>query len=206
MKVFSYYEPLGLNDAEALRLIWEKAWRDKGFEPLILGPDDIPVDLRAIARMKFATYPTINPPGYDLACFMRWAAFVVAAQKLRGIPALFSDLDVVPVLTAAVLRQEEQHEHIVFMEKNRVPCLVMADALGLGLLLDILLAGPVIEKIDGHPHCSDMTIFARLASVGITRNLCREYLDDSWQSAGFIHFPFSRTGPDKVAAIQKFLS
>lgn len=85
--IFSYWEPLPDMDMVGERLLislWRDAWSKAGLTPVILNesyaarhPIYHEFDL-AVSKL-----PSINPPAYDRACFIRWLAVQVAAKDFH---------------------------------------------------------------------------------------------------------------------------
>lgn len=214
MKVFSYFEPLGLNDAEPLVPLWTEAWTRAGFEPVVLGPKDLyDSDNRGWFEEFKATvsaYPTVNPPGYDLACYLRWFAFHTRMMRDQrdGGKALMVDLDVMPT---GITPDYPFGAKNVFLDPAWVPCAVASTWFGSGLLVQALEEGPVMTEVHGRPHCSDMIVFQERAwKYAAQIPICLEYggwtRDTAPANALLTHFPASRVGSNKAAAIQKYLS
>lgn len=208
MKVHTYFEPLGLNDAEALLPLWKEAWSRAGFEPVVLGPEDIrPADQPYRAWFE-KHYPTVNAAGYDAACYMRWFAALDAVRGGSSKRILVVDTDVFPNrdVTDRGFSFGAGVPELLFLEPNRVPCAIWATDAGLIEFIDALLEGPVVVDVGGRPHCSDMTICqTRFFPHGRYADLCLEYGAEGWERAEFIHFPHSRVGPNKADVIKKIL-
>ncbi|NBW10117.1 MAG: hypothetical protein EBR82_19025 [Caulobacteraceae bacterium] len=215
MNVYTYYEPLGINDAEPLIPLWTKIWKQAGFKPVVLDLNDVfdqyNKDFFHLFQERVSRYPTVNPDGYDLACYVRWFAFHTRLINYHADrdKSLMVDLDVFPSgLTPDTLFTGLN----VFLDPNWVPCAVASNFLGSRLLLDALMEGPAIANINGREHTSDMHIFQERAwRIANKHPLCSEYdgtgLYASKQdpTRSLTHFPHARTGPNKVEAVKKFL-
>ena len=206
MKVHTYYEPLGINDAEPLLPLWKEAWSRAGFEPVVLTKDDIAIRDRALTAW-FSKYPSAGtPPEYDLACYMRWfalnRAFDDGAQR-----ALMVDLDVVP-------SKHWQDRFtgfagsgpVVFLDPGRVPCAVFLSFAGLLELQDRLAEGPVYVNRQGYGESNDMTVLQERMKHRMVVPVCLEYGSDGWEDALLLHFPYSRVGANKAEAIRNYFS
>lgn len=88
MNINCYYESLKdrPHDLEAIEG-WKACWAKFGWEPVVHGADYSNRDNPFLA--KAATWPTINPLEYELACWKRW---VIASQ----IGGYWCDYDVLP--------------------------------------------------------------------------------------------------------------
>lgn len=205
MKVHTYFEPLGINDAEALLPIWTEAWSRAGFEPVVLTKDDIAIRDRALTAW-FSRYPSAGtPPAYDLACYMRWfalnRAFDGGAKR-----ALMVDLDVIPSKQWMESAGFACSGDVVFLEPNRVPCAVMATYSGLLEIQDRLAEGPVYVTRAGRGESNDMTVLQARMPHRMAVPVCLEYGAEGWDEAPMLHFPYSRVGANKAEAITKYLS
>lgn len=174
MKVYTYYEPVaGINVESQLRelSVWKASWERFGFRPVILN--------RTVAEQhsqwaefvaRVVQYPTINPAGYDLHCYQRWLALVVAGG------GLMTDYDVVNVgLTPEAVRQRVTY--LTCLCPGGVPAVVHADGTGMTRLIDALWAGPRYQHHEnGQPHVSDMILFQQRAVFqgDHTWDACRE--------------------------------
>lgn len=215
MNVYTYFEPLGLNDAEPLTPLWLEHWKRAGFEPVVLGPNDLFNEYNEQAFREFdarvSTYPTVNPPSYERACYIRWFAFHTRLMDYHrdGRRALMVDLDVFP---NGIKPDEFFDGKNTFFDPSWVPCAVASSWFGSGLLLDLLTEGPVVVKEGGRDHCSDMIVFQQRAwkfAKKVPR--CMEYgggpRESYWSpSASMLHFKYSSTGPNKAEAVKKFFS
>lgn len=82
MQIYTYYTDCqDLPGVDELKLInlWRRGWQLIGWEPVVLK------EYHARRHPEFEIYdkavsalPSVNPPGYDRACFLRWLALAVA--------------------------------------------------------------------------------------------------------------------------------
>ncbi len=96
--VFTYYQPV--SDADDPLLIqvldiWGYAFYAQGFRPVILNRTyaEKRVNLTEISK-KFSRFPTVNPPEYELSCYLRWIAL---AEQGGG---LLMDYDILPMTSS----------------------------------------------------------------------------------------------------------
>lgn len=189
MNVYTYFEPLNLNDAKELIPLWVGAWKRVGCTPVVLMPMDA---VQASDYHEFVarvgSYPTVNPPAYELACYVRWLAFREALAD-SGF-GLMVDLDVLP-------RSEPHvtgliHGDVVFYDPARVPCAVEATPLGARMIVDFLARSPAISQHDGRPHTSDMICLQQAPWPAL--GICREYGSTGWETSPLVHFASCRMG------------
>lgn len=100
MKVYTFYmECLDGADAfEAMHPLWEESWKAHGWEPVLLMYSDVRIRRQIILHPLFdlfRTHPaftkTLNPPDYELACFLRW---LVMAELPTTDVVMMADYDV----------------------------------------------------------------------------------------------------------------
>jgi hypothetical protein len=204
MNVFTYFQPLGLNDAKELIPLWTEAWRNIGYKPTILlaeDLDDVP-DYRSFVD-TVSKFPSVNPPGYDLACYVRWLAFREALAWTDTGVGLMVDLDVFP--RRGLPPGPVEHD-VAFLDPGKVPCAVEATFKGSMQIVKWLVSQkPPVEKINGKPHTSDMLCLQR--APWPTTDQCREYGVDAWGDCEFVHFASSRMGGRrKIDVVKEFLS
>lgn len=145
-----------------------------------------------VRHMK--AFPSSNPDGYDLACFVRWMAFV----EVGG--GWITDYDVMNHSFAP----RAPRDHVEMLDSTYVPCAVGADLLGAVALLQTLV---LHEPKKNTTHVSDMLVFKEEfdnRTFGEPGKECVEFGVRGWDSAPLVHFPAGKcTGfPDKVSAIR----
>jgi hypothetical protein len=202
MNVYTYYEPLGLNDAKDLIPVWVAAWKRIGYKPVVLLPSDVVQcdDFHQFVA-RVSTYPTVNPAAYELACYVRWLAFREALGWQPEPTALMVDLDVVP---RAVLPPGPRLHNIYFHDPARVPCAVEASLSGAEQIVKFLLDRPTISQHDGRPHTSDMICLQQ--APWPTTGFCREYGSEGWETSPLIHFASSKMGGrKKIEVVRDFV-
>jgi hypothetical protein len=163
--VHTYYEPVsGMSEAHQRREIevWRASWERHGWQTRVLGPEDYQrtPEGRAIARALEANgFPSVNPPGYDLQCFLRW----VALWQVDG--GLMTDYDVVNLgYTPAEHAERIAGRELVEFCAYRTPAMLyLREAMAWGLVRLFLAYQPDARDVDhlGRPHVSDMTILKR---------------------------------------------
>lgn len=215
--VHSYYEPVpGRPRPDKLLNLWAESWRKGGFETRILSEADARSHPGyAYYVDKISRFPTVNPPAYERACYMRWLAMANLEGKL---PLIMSDYDVINrsflVEKAAFLWSAQPC--LTIDEPTRVPCCVMGRPEDFEGLCDIICE---YHPKPGERHVSDMTIIRQTNLPA--GNVCVEHLDsgrpivddpgDGWKTAPLIHFSsfsFSKLGwtGDKADMIQRVLA
>ena len=173
--VYTYYEPVAGIDESAQQAeiaVWRESWARWGWIPVVLGHPDYPRHLSPSALDHLAALPTVNPLGYDLACYVRWWA-----MKGRG-GGLLVDYDVVNIgLRPEDLAPAEETTPILILAGKRVPCAVQLTASGAADWCEMLLAYKVRpdDLHQGRPHISDQEILRRTHDPRIfTWEICQE--------------------------------
>jgi hypothetical protein len=154
--VHTYYEPVPEIDETCQQkeiAIWRESWERWGWTAKVLGRADVqiaPVELERLQRL-----PSVNPPGYDLACYLRWFAM----RALGG--GLLTDYDVVNVgLRPADLGWDGASTASRILCSGLVPCAMELHAAGAAQLCDMMVSyePTATDVFEGHSHVSDMTI------------------------------------------------
>lgn len=194
-KIYTYLatvEHINVESELKLVLLWMENWRKLGYEPKVLNEH--------VARQHpyFAEFekglehlPTVNPPGYERACYMRWLAM---AQVGGG---LMSDYDVFNY-GALPPDNEAPHGPLVIFDRT-APCLVYGPA---NAFLDqckrfVAYQMTPSDQANGQPHTSDMYILEMQEARAdvINMDLVRCYLDPGWDTAQFVHYSNSSMTP-----------
>lgn len=189
MLVYTYFQPLpAIEFLEETKLhsYWRKSWSDSEFTPITL------THQIAESHPKFAQYdalvrsfPSINPAGYDLACWHRWLAL---AQVGGG---LMTDYDVICRGFSEEFLQFPNP--VTILDRGGVPCAVHATAEGAQQIVDDVLS--FRHKHDGQ-HYSDMYFFQ---AKGYPRagDLTAPYGSAEWPVAPAVHFSHSDCGREQ---------
>lgn len=217
--VHTFYEPVqGMANPQRLLELWRRSWEENGFTTRILNRNDARSHpgydyfLERVSR-----FPSSNPDGYDLACFLRHLAVANVAEP--GEHVIITDYDVINrtfdsdrLLACSKLQGCRRS---VILEPTRVPCAVLGLLEGFEDICDVLCE----YDPNGEPHVSDMTILRKRKIA--TLPMCVEHLNsgssvpdepgDGWKSAPMIHFSnysFSKLGwtGDKADLIQRVLA
>lgn len=134
--------------------VWLRSWHAHGYHPIILFlADAMHHSNYTCLRDTFATFPTVNPPEYELACYMRWLAF-----RMTG-GGVFMDYDIV-----AVDKFEVPWRRIdgLYSWEPLAPMLTVGGADGLDRQIAFMAShGEPLQTIEGRPHTSDMLIMRR---------------------------------------------
>jgi hypothetical protein len=171
--VHTYYEPVqdideGVQQKEIA--VWRESWERWGWEAKVLGRGDVVITPAEIERLQ--RLPSVNPPGYEMACYLRWFAM----RAIGG--GLLTDYDVVNVgLRPGAVPPLDQSAQIRILCGARVPCVVQLTAAGADTLCELLL-GYEVRPDDlhhGQPHISDQWILQRTEDARITMlEFCQE--------------------------------
>jgi hypothetical protein len=89
--VYTYFEDQGMGDEPALE-VWRDVWAKAGWDPVVLSQKDAERHPRYDEMVRrFSEYPTVNAPGYELACYLRYLAMAVVGG------GFMTDYDVINV-------------------------------------------------------------------------------------------------------------
>lgn len=207
MNVYCYYSDipqLPAYDELKLIMIWRERWKSMGFEPVVLSEYQARQhpDFGAIAR-DLDKLPSVNPAGYDKACYYRWIAMAVAAPY-NGI---MSDYDVLPrapdhdgQVRGGMMRLTDitgaQAGGMQF-HQGPVPSLVRGSTSAFQQIVDYFRRCAQVgeykqEKINGQPHVSDMYLIEQFLAGKPDGfqvfNSVKLWGEQGWQDAAFTHF------------------
>jgi hypothetical protein len=216
MTVYTYHEPVpGMANPSRLLNLWQKTWNEMGYATQILSERDAYSHPGyAYYNERISRFPSVNPRGYDRACFIRHLAMANTEGKECRI---LLDYDVVNRdLTPSDASFLWHHQPcLTICEPTRVPCCVLGRPEDFEGLCDILCE----YDPKGERHVSDMTIIRRTNLP--CGNACVEHLNsgqpivdhpgDGWKKAPMIHFSnysFQKLGwtGDKAELIQRALA
>lgn len=188
--VYSYYHPVpALTGHEEHRLImlWKNSWRRVGFIPVLLSHQHAEAHpLHDAVAAKIDQFPSINPPGYDRACWLRWLAF---AQVGGG---LITDYDVIAwAFEEGDLAQAKQPINV--LDPGGVPCAVYATKAGAEEIVRDILSH---EHLHDAQHYSDMYFFQARNYPKVDR-VVLPFGHPDWRLAPAVHFSHSDTGRER---------
>jgi hypothetical protein len=151
--------------------------------------------LRAVSKL-----PSINPPGYDLACYKRWMAMVAFGG------GLMVDYDVMNYgFTPEMATQYETDVALVFLEE-KVPSAVIGTRSKFQFACNYMkVYRPLGGDVYGNqPHVSDMTILQRVWGTPWIRHqpVVKQFGQADWDKALLVHYSNGSTNGDKIAAIK----
>lgn len=80
MKIYTYYEDIKFRNQEKLIDVWERSWRNQGFDPIVLSRSDAEKNnLFQEFEIKMQELHTeiMGKPvmGYGMSCYYRWLAY-----------------------------------------------------------------------------------------------------------------------------------
>lgn len=198
MRIFSYYsETKDINATNERKLIclWIENWKLKGFDPVILNESWAEKHpMFGEYRDKVSQFPSTNPAGYDLSCFLRWMAIAVAETEECAIMA---DYDCFNYGWAPVLPGNAK----LTLYQGHVPCLVSGRPRSFLNMCKLFMA---YQPREGESHVSDMSILASLTPIQsdriITFNhpIIRSYGEPGWDKSPAVHYPNGVMSPAKL--------
>ena len=123
--VHTYYEPVPEIDEGVQRQeieIWRQSWERWGWKTTVLGRADVEIEPAELARLE--RLPSASPPGYDLACYLRWFA-----MRARG-GGLLTDYDVVNVGLRPFVLSPLFDDEVKPLAAGWVPCAIQLSRYG----------------------------------------------------------------------------
>lgn len=204
--VLTYHEDIGRGGNPLVEL-WKKAWKAQGYIPIVLGLDE------AKQHQKFKEYdavfqsfPTVNPPAYELSCYRRWLAYSVFTESIATHGCcLTADTDCL-----AYGKQAFEPKLFECLEVH-VPSLCIVSRIGLEWWIRRMVNHGMscLDKVNDRPHVSDMIIMAHTLAAPENiiehRKLVLQHGEPGWDKADYVHFSGASIGQtvDKEQFIQK---
>ena len=209
-QVVCYFDDMpDLIHAGGLSDLWHESWKRHGWEPRVSNHTWLPDHPKhEIVANHVKGLPTVNPPHYEQACFLRW----LPAQTSRA--RMFVDMDTIcngwrPEHTEAL----NQEKFVSLIHNGNAAAAFMPS--GFPVWEDILKYKPEhAVKEQGHPHCSDQEMFIWLTEHKrekyVRLDICKDYGDKGWDTAPMVHFSTGAVhryggGRTKRAIIKEFL-
>jgi hypothetical protein len=199
-RLHCFYSGTEIDPEGELRLInlWRRHNAAMGFEPIVLN------EYHARQHPKFAELserlsriPTVNPAGYDLACYYRWIAMAAVGGGAMCDYDVFAFRSPQVDPTSVVMDASAK----IRTWENIVPSLVTG-APEAFLDMATRFAAYTLRQddlYDGKAHMSDMLILQRIAmeepSVFSRVHVVRSWGDTAWDSAPFVHMCNAALGP-----------
>lgn len=191
MKVYTYYSHVDELDPEhevKLILLWKRTWAKCGYEPVVIGESHARSsrDYEEFNK-RITLLPSINPSGYDRACYLRWLA-------MAQIGGLMTDYDV--MLYDQNWKPRKSQEGFVSYQRH-VPAVVYGTGKQYQQMVDAIMsyrAGS--EDIEnGKPHVSDMMILLRTGIPWKAVDLVKMYEEQEWMNAPLVHYSTGALAP-----------
>lgn len=180
--VHTYFSPLenakGVEEQNRLIDLWKQTWKAHGWEPVVLTEKDAEKHPRyAEWRAAFAKLPTVNPPGYEMACWLRWVAMAQVGGTLTDYDCM--NFRFVPGDVA------QDGDNIVPIFKG-VPCAIVGTQKAYENAINRFISATDRFEVDGKPHVSDMHLIQKWSWR--CEDIGREYNSPGWETAKLVHF------------------
>jgi len=197
--VYTYYDHVpGMPSQEWMLSKWANAWEKAGFNPIVLSRKDaLSHSHFEELEKRFASYPTVNPPIYELSCFRRWIAMV----QVGG--GLMVDYDVLPygkfsISNGFVTYGEQGIELVseckselplILHDHNPCPCAVYGTAVQWNNAVTWFANNPerCTKTEQGRPHASDQ-VGVQSGAPWAAKAVCFQYGSEGWNTAALVHY------------------
>lgn len=200
--VFTYFRPCvdvaALAEQRRILAIWEKNWRDAGWEPIIL------TETHARKHPEFERYrkafeamPTVSPKDYEMACWLRWMAMAVIGG------GFMIDYDVLSngYEGGHWMLKGDGKLPLIMSANNPVPCAVIGTREQYQNAIDAFLTCSIGTE-QGKPHLSDMLAVQALKFPAV--DICREFGKPGWKEAKLIHFSHASVRGNRSKPMDEF--
>jgi hypothetical protein len=191
MTIHTYYAPLSIkgdptNDYRLL-LLWKKNWERWGYDTCVLNEH---LAMEHLMYQQFSDridrLPSINPPGYDRACYLRHLAMLQVGGGLMSDYDLFAYSDPKKAMSPFITKGSS----LVCFQKH-VPCLLWGTKDGFSEMVRGIMEYEVgtrnVQEF-GRPHVSDMHILLN-GDVRYERHAqVLNFGEPGWESAPFTHW------------------
>lgn len=169
-------------NATRLLLLWKQNWMHHGFTPIVLNEYHARKHpIYEAFEKRIANLPSINPHGYDRACYLRWLAYSVAGGGLCGDYDCFTYVG--PKMFGA-----PQGKLIGY--QGHIPSLVHGTRKAMESVIKGIMDYQVSDKDleNNRPHVSDMQIFYHGGVKYTPGELVQNYGTQGWEKSDVVHF------------------
>lgn len=184
MKIYTYHEFVPeIPHGHKLLDLWKSSWEKAGWDPIVLDRSHAEQHPNYSEYIeKYKALPSINPPGYELACYLRWLAMAVVGG------GWMSDSDVIPYgfkpnTPPDMLTIWSYGGHIC-------PCLVSGTSEHYTYTAKIFAEWVGETNLEnGRPHASDQNILGKVDKFYHNVPICSQYGDVGWDNFPVVHYP-----------------
>lgn len=180
--IFAFFNPCqGIDENEQRQLIslWEYSWRKAGWNPVVLDGRNGLDDLEENLSDSFLLKPSINPLGYDLACFLRWT------DISRNGGGFMCDYD---CMNNGLSPMDVPERLTVYQTNNTCPSLVGGSGEEFLRMAKLFASSDFVTTENGRPHTSDMHMLQNMNGEFDEVDLVSPYGKEGWEKAKVIHF------------------
>ncbi len=158
-KIYTYYQPIhGFRDDRDLLDIWQRSWRSKCWEPVILDESfAVQHSSYHYLNAKLSAIPTINPKEYERSCYIRY----IAMSVVGGGITVDNDVMNVGFWPNDVPDPLPERFHV---SGSHVPALMYASGQEYDRVVHYMANYTLTarDRYDGRPHTSDMYIIVHM--------------------------------------------
>lgn len=185
--VFTYFAATesaeGVGEQHRILEIWRQTWEANGWDTEVLTEYEARDHPRYDEwRDSFMKLPTVNKPGYEMACWLRYVAMLVQGG------GLLTDYDCLNFGFLPGDANFDFEDNLIPLFKG-VPCAIIGGAWAYEHTINRFVAATELFEVaglPGQPHVSDMHLIQkwnwRCEDIG------REYNTPGWQEAKLVHF------------------
>lgn len=188
MKIHTYYEFVPeIPNGNKLIDFWKSSWEKAGWEPIVLDRSHAEQHPNYSEYLeKYKQLPSANPPGYELACYLRWLAMATVGG------GWMSDADVIPYGF-----KPNTYPDILTTWANdfNIPCLVSGSSEQYTAAAKVFADwNKELYLENGIPHVSDQNILAKVDKFYNNIAICSQYGNIGWDNFPVVHYPNDAMG------------
>lgn len=183
--IYTYFEPVDdIDESEQFSLIdlWKFSWRKAGWNPVVIRPTGFVFDRPELDNLCtcLGELPSVNPRGYDQACFYRWVQMSIHGGWMCDYDVMNNGFEPEPT----------PERLTVYQTHNACPSLVAGPGSEFLRMAQLFAkrGSEFIETVHGSPHVSDMHLIQAMPEEYDQKSLVVAYGNPGWQTAKAIHF------------------
>ena len=189
MRVYTYYENINFTHQSKVIEMWINSWAKHNFHPIVLNENDARKShLYESYSLKIRSFPSVNAPGFDYHCFMRYLAVLASCSSDDIIISTEPD-----VMNYNLYPEDvKQMKKINMIQYSVVPALHVGDKEGYVNFCNKLLDHNMSDHDNfmGRPHLSDQDFIARYGIIEriYPNNYVAEVFEDGYLEKPVVHF------------------